>query len=127
MEYKRIYTAGVCNIGPEEIAARNRVGWIGLVATIVIWALLIVFKVPHIWRVILFLPAFMSAIGFVQGYFRFCVHFGLSGLFNFGPLGKQQNVTDPALRAIDRKQSLKEIGYSAVISVIVAIVGVCLL
>jgi hypothetical protein len=126
MEYKKIYTAGVCNIGPEETAARNRAGWIGTIVTLVLWAIFIIFKVPHVWRVILFFPAFLGAIGFVQGYFHFCAHFGMSGLFNFGPLGTQNKVTDPQFRALDRKASWKIIIYSALIAAFVAGVGLSL-
>src|SRR5271157_3098619 len=116
-----VYKAGVCNIGPEEIKARNMVGWIGLAFYIFLLVVFIGLHLSRAWRLILFFPAFMSAIGFVQGRSHFCVHFGMAGLFNFGPLGKEQQVVDAALRAIDRKMAWKIIIYSAIVGLIVAV------
>jgi len=121
-----IYTPGVCNIGPEEIKKRYMAGLKGLIVTVILWALLVYFNVPRLWRLTVFFPATLAATGFIQGRMRFCPHFGMAGLFNFGPLGNEQKVTDPVLRAIDRKMSWKIIIYSAIVGAIIAIIGLML-
>jgi hypothetical protein len=126
MEIVSVYKAGVCNIGPAEIKARNRVGWIGLAFYIFLLVIFIGLNLSRAWRLVLFIPAFMSAMGFVQGQSHFCVHFGMSGLFNFDALGHEQTVIDPELRALDRKNSWRLIRYAVIIAVIVVAVGVVL-
>ena len=42
------YQPGVCNIGPAEIARRRRVGHIGVIATILLFGLLVVLDLPPI-------------------------------------------------------------------------------
>lgn len=121
-----IYTAGVCNIGPDEIRARKRFGWLGLVVTIVLWAVLAALAIPRGWRLIVFIPAFMSAIGFLQGFLHFCAHFGMAGLFNFGPVGKTEAVKSPEFRALDRKRSWQIIIYSLIVAVVVTVAGLFL-
>lgn len=121
-----VYKAGVCNIGPEERAKRRQAGYIGLAVLLVLWVLLVYFHVPRLWRLVLFFPAFMSAIGFIQARLMFCVHFGLSGLFNFGPVGKTESVYEAKFRELDRKMSWKLIGYAAAIAVVVTGVGMVL-
>jgi len=37
---KNQYIPGVCNIGTEEIKKRKQAGWIGLIATIVLWGII---------------------------------------------------------------------------------------
>ena len=65
------YIPGVCNIGPAEIRLRKRLGWWGLLITIVLWALFVWLQLPVVWRVILFLPVFFSVQNFQTYYFLF--------------------------------------------------------
>ena len=58
---KIIYTPGVCNIGPAEIAMRKRAGWIGLAVTVLTWFALEHFGANPYWRLLLVLPASMAA------------------------------------------------------------------
>lgn len=109
------YVPGVCNIGPAEIKKRIRTGWFGLIITI---ALLIYFgwnEVEQGWRVAIFIPSMLAAMGLLQGYMRFCVYFGLAHLFNFGDAGQTDTVTQAEFRAKDRKKSWQIILYAALI------------
>lgn len=118
---ERRYAPGICNIGPAEIARRRQAGWIGLAATAVLWVLFYYLHVPAGWRLILFLPAWISAVGFIQVSMGFCAGFGLMGVFNLGPTaGRTESVTDAAARAKDRKKSLQIIGYAAAIAAVIA-------
>jgi len=117
------YIPGVCNIGPAEIKKRKQAGWIGLIATAVLWIVFIWFDTPSIWRVTLFFPAMMSAVGFLQAYTRFCAYFGFASLFNFGDVGKTDLVEQAVFRAKDRKKAWQIIIFSVIIGVIIAILA----
>jgi hypothetical protein len=101
------YQAGVCNIGPEEIARRRRSGHIGLVVSVALFAVLLAVAAPHWTRLALVLTAGASASGYLQAWLHFCAGFGSAGVYNFGPLGTVQTVADPHARARDRLKSLQ--------------------
>ncbi len=116
------YVPGVCNIGPAEVRLRKLFGWIGLILTVVIWAALILFHVPAKWRLTLFLPAMLAAVGHLQAAWHFCAKFGLGGVFNFGPhVGKTDSIEQAEFRRQDRKTAFQIIGFSLLIATIVAV------
>ena len=117
------YIPGVCNIGPAEIARRKWAGWIGLLATMILWAIFVWFDIPRIWRLTLFIPSALAATGFLQAYMRFCAHFGFSGLFNFAKTGKTDHITQAEFRAKDRKKAWQIIIYSVLIGLAVALIA----
>lgn len=117
------YVPGVCNIGPAEIARRKQIGFICLVATIALWALFLWIGLPRVWLLVLFIPAMMSASGFLQAYMHFCAGFGSSALYNFGEVGKTNSVKNAKFRALDRQKAWQIIIYSIIIGVIVAIIA----
>lgn len=123
MEIQNKYIPGVCNIGTEEINKRKQAGWIGLIATAVLWALFIWLHIPSIWRLTLFFPAMMSATGFLQAYMHFCAYFGFASLFNFGNVGKTDSVQQAEFRAQDRKRAWQIVLYSILIGTAVAIIA----
>ena len=124
MEMQNKYIPGVCNIGPAEINKRKQAGWIGLIATIALWAIFIWFDIPSIWRPTLFLPAMMSATGFLQAYMHFCAYFGFASLFNFGDVGKTESVSQAELRAKDKRKAWQIIIYAVLIGIAIAIISV---
>jgi hypothetical protein len=99
------YQAGSCNIGPAEIG-RRRAGHIGLLATVLLAALLWASGAASRLRLALALPASMMAMGYLQAYFRFCAGFGAAGVYNFGALGTRQTVTDREAQSRDRRKAL---------------------
>lgn len=117
------YVPGICNIGSEEIAHRRNFGWIGLAATLGLFIVLVVTEVNPWWRLTLLLPAAASASGFLQAQFRFCSGFSRRGVFNFGPVGETQTVTDEESRAKDRRKGNQINLYSALIGAVVAIIS----
>jgi hypothetical protein len=118
----QVYIPGVCNIGPVEIAARKRSGYIGLLVAVVIAAVLYFLGVPRWWRLLVFFPAVLSATGFMQAYSHFCVGFGMKGLFNFGPeLGKTESVRQQEFRTKDRQRAQRLIFYSVILGAIAAL------
>jgi hypothetical protein len=118
------YIPGICNIGPSEIQKRKQAGWIGLVFTIVFWLVFSILHVPSAWKLLLFFPATMSAIGFLQARMHFCAAFGMVGVFNFSlKVGKTDTVEQVEFRRKDKQKALQIIIYSAFIGIVVAVVG----
>ena len=121
------YIPGVCNIGPAEINRRRRSGWFGLGVTVLLWLAFVVLRVPAPWRLFLFLPAFISAEGFLQAAFHFCAGFGSRGLYNFGTeVGKTETVEQAEFRKKDQGKALLISLYSALIGIAVAVLGLLL-
>jgi hypothetical protein len=119
------YIPGVCNIGPAEIRLRKRLGWWGLLITIVVWALLVWLQLPVAWRIIIFLPVFFSANGFLQGFMHFCAGFGMKGVFNFGSaVGKTDTISQAEFRKKDRRKAQQIFLYAALIGVVVVLIAI---
>jgi len=118
------YIPGVCNIGAAEISRRRQSGWFGLGATVLLWVLFFLLRVPAPWRLFLFLPAALGAAGFLQAAFHFCAAFGMRGVFNFGAeVGKTDTVEQAEFRRRDVRKA-RLIGlYSFLVGAAVAVVG----
>lgn len=101
------YEAGACNIGPAEIATRRRSGHLGAALTVGLLALLLAVDAPPLARLLIAIPATMSAVGYLQAYLHFCAAYGFWGAFNFGPLGNRQAVIDSESQARDRRRALQ--------------------
>ena len=116
------YVPGVCNIGPAERRARRISGWTGLIITVVLWVLFVAFDTIPALRLLIFFPAFMSALGFLQSAFHFCVAFGLRGLFNFGSkVGDTETVEEAKAKKLDRKRAWQIILVAFVTSSVIAL------
>ncbi len=118
------YVPGVCNIGPEEIARRRNLGWLALAITILLLLTLILTGVNPWWRLFVFFPAAMSASGFLQAYFHFCVGFARIGVFNFGSIGQMQKVDDDLSKKKDKRKGNQITLYAVLIGGVIAIIAV---
>ena len=121
------YIPGVCNIGHTEVKKRRILGWIGLAATVALWGTFIILKPPAPWRLVLFVPAMLAALGFLQAAWRVCVMYGLSGEYKVGSGGKRGLVELADDRRQDRRTSLRIIGYSLLIALVVTAAAYCVL
>ncbi len=101
------YIPGSCNIGIREVRRRQLVGGIGLFLTLSTIFGFYRQHTSHIARLSTFLPALVMSIGYLQARKKFCLAFGLSGLFNFGKLGTTQRVISDADRKIDRQAAIR--------------------
>ena len=113
------YIPGVCNIGNEEISKRKQFGFIGLFITVVAYSLFVYLDVSSGIRFLIFVPAVISAIGFLQARMHFCVYYGLAEMFNFDSLGKTGKVENDEFIRKDKKRA-RLIIYSSVLIGIVA-------
>jgi hypothetical protein len=120
------YVPGVCNIGPAEIARRRRTGHVGATVAVVLLAVLLVTDAPAWTRLLVLLPAAVSASGYLQARLRFCAGFGAAGVFNFAERGTTYRVADPEARRRDRAMALRIGAASFAIGLLVAIVAVLL-
>jgi hypothetical protein len=122
MEIQDKYIPGVCNIGRSEINRRTQAGWIGLFVAIIFYGSLVYLGLPRVLRLILFFPAMMAAVGFLQARMHFCAYFGMRGVFNLSDeIGKVETVEELEFRAMDKKKAQQIIIYSMIIGIIVAI------
>lgn len=122
MNAKQEYVPGVCNIGPAEIRRRLQSGWVGLGATILLWAAFVMFRVPAAWRLLVFIPAMTGATGFLQAGLHFCAAFGMRGVFNFvSAVGKTETVEQAEFRRKDRRKAGLIALYAALIGAAAAI------
>ncbi len=120
------YQPGVCNIGPAEIARRRQAGHIGLAVTLATLIVLIVLRVPPVFRLIVAVPAAGTAITYLQAVLHFCVAFGSRGVFNFGPLGDRRQIADPVARARDRARVWRMVLAGLAVGALVGVVAVAL-
>jgi hypothetical protein len=116
------YIPGVCNIGPKEISLRRRVGWIGLLVSVILFILLYIILSNPLFRLIIFFPAALSAIGFLQAHFHFCSGYAQRGIFNFEDVGKTHGITNQADRAKDKVRGKNIIIYGVIIGAVVALI-----
>jgi hypothetical protein len=118
------YIPGVCNIGRAEVKRRKMAGYVGLAAVVVLWAVLIAARVPPVWRLTLFLPGLLAAIGLVQARMGFCVNYGLLGVFSVGPdAGKTDTVEQAEFRRQDQRKALAILSLSLLIAAALAAAG----
>lgn len=115
MEEQNRYTPGICNIGDAEIKKRLISGWTGIIFAVFLYILLISIDAPRIWRLVIFIPSTIAAIGFLQAYMHFCAYFGSHGVFNFGEVGRTDTVEQEEFRAKDLRKALQIIVYSIII------------
>lgn len=115
------YIPGVCNIGPAEIAKRKRGARTAVFTTIILAFTLIAIGAPRGWRLLIFIPVFGAAIGYLQSSLHFCVGFGLKGLYNVvHQAGQTDNVSNHEYREKDRKKATKIILLAASFGIIFA-------
>ena len=117
------YEPGVCNIGPAEIGRRRRIGWLGLIAGVLLLGVLVFVGAPAWSRLFVFLPVALAASGFLQAHFHFCSGFAARGVYNFGNLGPVQRVADAADRARDKRRAMSINLASVAVGIAVAVVA----
>lgn len=120
------YLPGVCNIGPHEIRRRRRTGHVGLLASVALLAVLLAMDAPREARLLVGIPAMLSASGYIQSTLRFCAGYAWLGVFNFGGAGEQVRVVDARARRRDRVRAAAIGGAAFGIGVVAALVAYAL-
>lgn len=106
------YVAGSCNIGSSEIHRRFQVAILGSVVFIAFAIFVVITDAPSLIRALAFAPAMAASMGFNQAKRRFCLAYGLMGVFNFKSGNNVTKVIDPVALAADRAYAIKILGIS---------------
>jgi hypothetical protein len=120
------YQSGVCNIGPSEIAQRKKVAMAGFISAAIFGVLVSLSGSHSPVRFAIFLPLLIGSIGLIQARKKFCLAFGLLGVYNFGIVGRHERVVDEFARAADRKVANKIILQSLALAVVLTAAFVAL-
>jgi hypothetical protein len=113
------YVPGHCNIGPDEIRKRMRIGFIGLALMILFIFLAEFYAFPQIWKLALFAPTVYAFSGFIQARQKFCFLFGIIGVFNIA--GRKARVGDDLKIKKDRNKALGIVAQVFISSVLVTL------
>jgi hypothetical protein len=118
-------SAEICaNIGPRERRRRLVGGFVFLLVTACVAGCLILFDAPRMWRLLVFLPAWGTAIGFFQVRAKTCVALAARGLKNMDT--GDEAITDARELGQVRAQS-RRVHISAALSAAVVAAVVMLL
>jgi hypothetical protein len=122
MSKKPEYIPGVCNIGTAEIRKRMLAGWLGLALTAAFGLAGWLLRLPSAWRLLVFFPAAMSALGFLQARMHFCAAFGILGVFQLGSKdGPTDTVEQAEYRRKDRRKAIQIVLFSFLIGTAAAV------
>lgn len=125
MATKSNYIPGMCNINPQEIAQRRMIGNIGLIITLILITLFVSFAIDAVFRVIVFIPAFLAATGYLQARNKFCV--GYAGAKqHHADDGEVVTISDETALAADKKKARMINLHAITIAVLVTLIVVLL-
>lgn len=118
---ERAYIPGVRNINPEEAVTRRQAGNAGLFLFIISLGVLLTIT-DFVWpRVLLVIPAFLAAIGYLQATNLFCVAYAAAGKHNAEPgstelidIHSKEDREKDLIKA--RKLKLQAFGIAAIVT-----------
>jgi len=113
------YVPGQCNLGSQEIRMRKRKSVVGLVITVLFVIGLQIFDPPQELRLLLFIPLAYTIICYYQAQQKFCVVFGIRGIFNFEEIGYSTDVIESEDRIKDRNKAWMIIFRSLLLAFII--------
>lgn len=116
------YQSGSCNIGGAEVRRREFFAIFGTVLSLAYWVAS--FSLHTHWgvRALVFFPLVFATIGWYQARRKFCLAYGLVGLFNFGSIGQASRIMDPELRLADRAQAFRILAQATVLAAVFALI-----
>lgn len=120
------YVPGVCNINREEVAFRRKWRNIGVITTAVLIIALFVISENRWLRLIVFLPAFIAAVGYLQTKNKFCVSYAASGMQNASEGSKQADKVAADAHKLDQAKARKMNIQAAAAALLVAAIAVAI-
>ena len=108
-EDKGEYIPGMCNIGKEEVNRRRSGAVFTAVLSAIIIAILLYTHTDKLWRFLAFLPLAAFGVNVQQWSNKFCVGFGMKGIYNFKELGESIPVEQMEMLKADRAKAIKMI------------------
>ena len=103
-------SSAVCNIGLAEVRYRRRIGYAGLVLSILFILGVFLLELPRSYRLGLVLPAGIAFAGFLQARAGFCVAYGMQGVTSLEGFRRLSPDSDPAGA---RRRSIRLLGAIA--------------
>jgi Zn-dependent protease len=116
------YRAGVCNIGPKEIARRRRSGLLGLSIALGLAVLLVAVDAPMWARGLVLLPLWGGLVSLEQVRRRFCVGFAMAGIRSANPGEVRERVEEAGDLAADRAAAAWMVAYCGAIAAVMTFV-----
>lgn len=110
----------MCNIGPAEIKRRKQFGWFGVISTLVLLVVLIIFDLTAKLNILLFFPVFSAILGFAQAQTKFCAAYGLQGVKGMKGMSNLQKIQGKE-KLDARLKSLQYIILSGVVAAIITV------
>lgn len=95
------YIPGTCNIGPAQLGIRRRAALYALTLFFVVTVSIFLFSDSRISRLYIFIPAAIAGVCVLQWAARFCVMFGIRGIFNVGSGSQAVSVEQKAYHRKD--------------------------
>jgi hypothetical protein len=120
------YRPGACNIGPREIAKRRAFGIAGIVATVVLGAVLLVIDAPQIARAIVLIPLWGAIVSLEQARRKFCAAFAYAGIRSVNGSDATESVARAADLALDRAAARRLVAECGVIAAAITAVFIVL-
>jgi len=115
------YIPGTCNIGKDEIIRRRNGAIFSGILSFLLAAGLLLIHAEKLWRLFLFLPVTSFVIGVQQWYYKFCMGFGMKGIFNFGEIGKITTVKDSEMIKADKRKAINMLVAGLISGILIAI------
>lgn len=119
------YIPGICNINHAEIKRRRQAGHIGLFLSAVVLVAIVAFHAPWAYRIIILLPVYVAAIGYLQARNKFCVGYAGSGK-QHADEGDVETIAESSAIEADklraRTMNLQAFIIAAVVTVIVCLI-----
>ncbi len=116
------YIPGTCNIGKEEIKRRRDFAIFSGIFTVLLIILLQWIGATRPWRLFVFIPALSFGVGLLQWLIRFCVNFGMRGVYNFGKVGKTYSIEQQEYLKKDRAKAMGMILIGTLIGIAITVV-----
>jgi hypothetical protein len=101
------YIAGQCNLGKVETRRRYRIGYFGIIVTIVFILIIEIASLPEISRFLIIAPVFYSLSGFIQAKHKFCYIYGYKHLSSIAGRKVFKRVHDVEAQEQDKKLANK--------------------
>jgi hypothetical protein len=103
------YIPGVCNIGKEEVKKRRQAAIFAAILSFIVISALLFTHANKLWRFLAFVPLASFGISVQQWSSKFCVNFGMRGVFNFKDMGEFTSVEQQEMIKADRAKATKMI------------------
>jgi len=121
------YTPGVCNINVKEVAYRRKAGKIVSAFGVAVLMVLLLTSAPYFLGLLVFIPAVLAALSFLQAKNNFCVQYAAAGKYNgsdqYAKTEQVSNEADKKRDAIKSRQIyLQSVGIGVVCTVLSLII-----